>query len=204
LIASLPTRWAGRERRARPRQLRGRAQGVLCYDDSEPPFPAIVCETKRPAHGLDLDDVDQLRAYMNGVGSAAFGILTNGHEFRLYEYARQDREIRSIDDFDIDEVATTAFEDLTAAQRNALGELEYLHRDRFVNVGDAEYFRETYQEIPVQYRPGTDDEGYELFLDTVKRSPDELTEVLMGFFADYRGREDGSYPKRFLETTVPD
>ena len=30
---------------------------VLCYDDSEPPFPAIVCETKRPAHDLDLDDV---------------------------------------------------------------------------------------------------------------------------------------------------
>ena len=177
---------------------------VLCYDDSEPPFPVIVCETKRPAHDLDLDDVDQLRTYMNGVGSATFGILTNGHEFRLYEYVPQNREIRSIDGFDVGAVATTEFDDLTSDQRHALGELEYLRRDCFVNIGDAEYFRETYQQVPVQYQPGTEDEGYELFLDAVKQSLDELTEVLVRFFDDYRDREDGSYPKRFLETTFPD
>ena len=177
---------------------------VLCYDDSEPPFPAIVCETKRPAHDLDLDDVDQLRTYMNGVGSATYGILTNGHELRLYEYVPQDRDIRSIDGFSVSDLATSQFEDLTSAQRDALGELAYLRRDRFVDVGDAEYFRETYQEVPVQYQPGTEDEGYELFLDAVKRSLDELTEVLVRFFEDYRDRGGESYPGRFLETTFPD
>lgn len=30
---------------------------ILCYDDSDPPFPVIVCETKRPSHDLDLEDV---------------------------------------------------------------------------------------------------------------------------------------------------
>ena len=175
---------------------------LFCYDDSEPPFPVIGCETKRPASDLDLDDVDQLRRYMNGVGSAKFGILTNGHEFRLYAYVPQDREIRSIDGFDIGNVTTSGFDDLISAQRNALGELEYTHRDRFVNIGDAEYFRETYQQVPVQYQPGTEDEGYGLFLDAVKRSLDELTDVLVRFFDDYR--EDRSYPKRFLETTFPD
>jgi len=55
---------------------------VLCYDDSDPPFPVIVCETKRPSHDLDLNDVEQLETYMAGVGSADYGILTNGHEFR--------------------------------------------------------------------------------------------------------------------------
>ena len=58
---------------------------VLCYDDSDPPFPVIVCETKRPSHELDLSDVDQLETYMTGVGSADYGVLTNGRTFRIYE-----------------------------------------------------------------------------------------------------------------------
>ncbi|TKX52469.1 hypothetical protein, partial [Halorubrum sp. SP9] len=70
-----------------------------------------------------------------------------------------------------------------------LAELEYLHRSRYVDFGDAEYFRETYQEVPVQYQPGTDDEGYELFLEAIKDSLDELTDVLVNFFEDYRSRE---------------
>ncbi|ELZ98750.1 type i restriction-modification system methyltransferase subunit [Haloferax mucosum ATCC BAA-1512] len=177
---------------------------LLFYDDSEPPFPVIVCETKRPSHDLDLDDVEQLETYMNGVGSARYGILTNGHEFRLYEYESENREISGIDGFNVDAVAKTNFENLSEDQQNALGELEYLHRSRYVDFGDAEYFRETYQEVPVQYQPGTDDEGYELFLEAVKNSLDELTDVLKVFFDDYRERDEGSYPKDFLDSTFPD
>ncbi|ELZ60718.1 MULTISPECIES: Eco57I restriction-modification methylase domain-containing protein [unclassified Haloferax] len=177
---------------------------LLFYDDSEPPFPVIVCETKRPSHDLDLDDVEQLETYMNGVGSARFGILTNGHEFRLYEYESENREISGIDGFNVDAVAETNFENLSEDQQNALGELEYLRRSRYVDFGDAEYFRETYQEVPVQYQPGTDDEGYELFLEAVKNSLDELTDVLKVFFDDYRDRDEGSYPKEFLDSTFPD
>lgn len=177
---------------------------LLFYDDSEPPFPVIVCETKRPSHDLDLDDVEQLKTYMNGVGSAKYGILTNGHEFRLYEYASEDNTISSIDGFEVDMIATTDFENLSARQRSTLGELEYLHRSRYVGFGDAEYFRETYQEVPVQYQPGTDDEGYELFLEAVKDSLDELTTVLIEFFEDYRNRQEDSYPREFLDSTFPD
>ena len=177
---------------------------LLFYDDSQPPFPVIVCETKRPSHDLNLDDAEQLEAYMNGVGSARYAILTNGHEFRLYEYISEDRKIRSIDGFDVDELARVDFEGLSAGQRQALGELEYLQRSRYVDFGDIEYFRETYQEVPVEYQPGTEDEGYELFLEAVKDSLDELTSVIMEFFKDYRNREGDSYPKEFLESTFPD
>ncbi|PHQ38983.1 type I restriction endonuclease subunit M [Halorubrum persicum] len=177
---------------------------VLCYDDSDPPFPVIVCETKRPSHNLGLDDVEQLETYMNGVGSADYGILTNGHEFRLYDYDGDDRAVSVIDDFEVDAVADTDFEDLSDDQRRALSELESLHRSRFVDLGDAEYFRETYQEVPVQYQPGTDDEGYELFLDAVKDSLDVLTDVLKEFFEDYRDRPEDSYPRSFLDSTFPD
>ncbi|RQH00105.1 Eco57I restriction-modification methylase domain-containing protein [Natrarchaeobius oligotrophus] len=177
---------------------------VLCYDDSEPPFPVIVCETKRPSHDLDLSDVEQLEIYMNGVGSAKYGILTNGHTFRIYEYKPEDQSITSISDFDIGEIATTDLDQLTQSQRDALAELEYLRQDRHVNFTDPELFRETYQEVPVQYQEGAPDEGYEIFLDAVRQSLDELTEVLKRFFDDYRDREEGSYPKDFLETTFPD
>jgi type I restriction-modification system DNA methylase subunit len=177
---------------------------VLCYDDSDPPFPVIVCETKRPSHELGLDDTEQLETYLNGVGSAKYGILTNGHTFQLYDYDPSERAVSVIDGFDIEDVATTELDELESEQRNALAELDKLRRDRYVEFGDAETFRETYQEVPVQYQPGTDDEGYELFLDAVKQSLDEVTEVLKGFFDDYRDRPEGSYPKDFLETTFPD
>jgi type I restriction-modification system DNA methylase subunit len=177
---------------------------VLCYDDSDPPFPVIVCETKRPSHDLDLDDVEQLETYMNGVGSADYGILTNGHEFRLYEYDGNNRAVSVVDNFDIDTIAETDFEDLSDGQQNAIAELEYLHRSRFVDLGDAEYFRETHQEVPVQYQPGTDDEGYELFLDAVKDSLNVLTDVLKRFFQNYRERPEDSYPRSFLDSTFPD
>jgi type I restriction-modification system DNA methylase subunit len=177
---------------------------VLCYDDSDPPFPVIVCETKRPSHELDLDDTEQLETYLNGVGSAKYGILTNGHTFQLYDYDPSERAVSVVDGFDIGDVATTELDELEPERRNALAELDKLRRDRYVEFGDAETFRETYQEVPVQYQPGTDDEGYELFLDAVKQSLDEVTEVLKGFFDDYRDRPEGSYPKNFLETTFPD
>ncbi|WP_092923885.1 type I restriction enzyme HsdR N-terminal domain-containing protein [Halorubrum sodomense] len=78
---------------------------LLCFDDSEPPFPVIVCETKRPSHELELADRDQLEGYLVGVGSADYGILTNGHTFQLYEYLNDDRTIRKVDGFDVSDIA---------------------------------------------------------------------------------------------------
>lgn len=175
---------------------------VLCFDDSDPPFPVVVCETKRPAHELDLSDAEQLETYMSGLGSAEYGVLTNGREFRLYEYRPDSRSIRSIASFEIEDVATS--DELDADLREALDELEVLRQDRFVNVGDAEYFRERVREVPVQYQPGTDDEGYELFVDAVKDSLDELSDVMMDFFEDYQDRPEKSYPREFLKGTFPD
>lgn len=178
---------------------------VLSFDDSDPPFPVIVCETKRPSHDLDLKDVEQLKTYMGGVGSADYGILTNGHEFRLYEYDSEERSLTSIDGFEMGVVAEADdVGELEPDQRSALEELEYLRRDRFVNVGDAEYFRNRVREVPVQYQPGTDDEGYELFLDAVKQSLDELSSVMARFFDDYMERDVDSYPREFLESSFPD
>ncbi|WP_096391436.1 Eco57I restriction-modification methylase domain-containing protein [Halopenitus persicus] len=177
---------------------------VLCFDDDDPPFPVVVCETKRPSHDLELPDVDQLETYMVGVGSAEYGILTNGHEFRLYEYEPDERTIRAIDGFALDEVVDVEPSGLSPEQREVLEEFEYLRQDRFTNVGDAEYFRRRAREVPVQHQPGTDDEGYELFLDAVKKSLDELSSVMSRFFDDYKERPEDSYPREFLETTFPD
>jgi len=177
---------------------------VLCYDDSEPPFPAVVCETKIPTHDLDLDDVDQLETYVKGVGSAKYAVLTNGHDFRLYEYRPEAREITSIATIDVDDVAAVDAGDLTDDQRSALEKLAFLRRDRYVNVGDAEQFRDRYQEVPVEYRAGTEDEGYDLFLEAVTTALDELTEVMARFFEDYDDRGESSYAGRFLETTFED
>jgi type I restriction-modification system DNA methylase subunit len=177
---------------------------VLCYDDSEPPFPAVVCETKIPTHDLDLDDVGQLETYVKGVGSAKYAVLTNGHDFRLYEYRPEAREITSIATIDIDDVTAVDAEDLTDDQHSALEKLAFLRRDRYVNVGDAEQFRDRYQEVPVEYRAGTEDEGYDLFLEAVTTALDELTEVMARFFEDYDDRDENSYAGRFLETTFED
>lgn len=178
---------------------------VLCYDDSHPPFPVIACETKRPSHGLELPDFEQLKTYMGGLGSAKYGILTNSQEFHLYEYSAERRSLSAVADFDIGEVAAVNSVDaLTPEQTAALEELEYLRRDRFTNVGDIDYFRDRGKEVPVQYQPGTEDKGYELFLEAVKESLDELTNVLERFFDDYKERPTDSYPHEFLETTFPD
>ncbi|WP_345782048.1 N-6 DNA methylase [Natronococcus sp. A-GB1] len=136
------------------------------------------------------------------MGSAEYGVLTNGHEFRLYEYNPDDRAVRAVDDFEVEDVATA--DELSADLQESLDKLDVLRRDRFVNVGDAEYFREHVREVSVQYQPGTDDEGYELFVDAVKDSLDELADVMMNFFDDYQERPEGSYPRDFLESTYPD
>ncbi len=175
---------------------------VLCFDDSDPPFPVLVCETKRPSHDLKLDDVEQLETYMSGVGSAEYGVLTNGHDFRLYRYNPDQREINAVDGFAIEDVATA--DELSPELQDSLEELEILHRDRFVNVGDSEYFRDRVREVPVQYQPGTDDEGYDLFVDAVKDSLNQLSDVLVDFFDNYQDRPEGSYPRDFLESTFPD
>jgi hypothetical protein len=175
---------------------------ILCFDDSDPPFPVVVCETKRPSHDLDLSDAEQLETYMSGIGSAEYGVLTNGRELRLYEYRPDDRSIRSLESFEIEEVATT--DELDSGLRESLDELDQLHQDRYVNVGDAEYFRERVREVSVQYQPGTDDEGYELFVGAVKDSLDELSAVMIDFFEDYQDRPEDSYPRDFLESTFPD
>lgn len=175
---------------------------VLCFDDSDPPFPVVVCETKRPSHELELADVEQLETYMTGVGSGEYGVLTNGREFRLYEYQPDEREIRSVGGFDIETVATATAVD--GEVRESLELLTPLHRDRFVDLGDGEFFRERAREVPVQYQPGTDDEGYDLFVDAVKDSLDGLTAVMVEFFEDYRDRRSESYPREFLDSTFPD
>jgi len=177
---------------------------LLCYDDSEPPFPVIVCETKRPSHELDLSDHDQLETYMVSVGSADYGILTNGHTFNLYEYIKDDRTIQKVVGFEIDSLSTTEFSELDDEQQSALQELDYLHRERYIDLDAADFFRHRYQEVPVQYQEGVDDEGYEMFLNAITDSLDELTKVLKRFFDDYRDREEGSYPKHFLDSTFPD
>ncbi|WEL27343.1 Eco57I restriction-modification methylase domain-containing protein [Haloferax volcanii] len=179
--------------------VRGDRNDVLFYDDSNPPIPVVDCETKRPAKDLDIDDFQQLETYVKALGSAKYGVLTNGKELVLYDYNRDKGKLSSIIRFDITEIASLdESEELSSEQKAALQKLELIKRDRFVNIGDAKYFRTHYQEIPVEYRPEAEDFGYDLFLQSIRDSLTELTSVLEEFFQDYEKRD--SFVGEFLET----
>ena len=62
---------------------------ILLYDDSKPPLIVSVIETKKPDYTLNLGDVEQLKDYLEEVGTAKHAILTNGKILILYSFLNQ-------------------------------------------------------------------------------------------------------------------
>jgi len=174
---------------------------IVCFDDGTPPFPVIIIETKRPSETLTLSHIEQLENYLKELGSAKYGILTNGRKLVLYGYSLK-REMYKISEFNIDEIVEKESYEFSKDELKGILELKRLTRDRYVKLGDVEYFKNYYQETPLRYHKGLEGLGYDLFISSLKQSLEELTDVLMGLFDAYYKRED--YSGDFLRRSFAD
>lgn len=58
---------------------------ILFFDDSKPPLPVFIVETVNP--NLESEShIVKLEGYLKEIGRVRYGILTNGHDFSIYEY----------------------------------------------------------------------------------------------------------------------
>ncbi len=172
---------------------------IICYDDSDPPFPVIVFETKKPSETLTLESIEQLEGYLKEIGSAKHGVLTNGRKMVLYEYVSAVRPIEKKAEIDIDALLAKKISGLSEQDKTALLAFKYLSHDRFVRLTDIDIFSTKNKESPIDYGRGLKDIGYGLFVSSLKSSLDELTAILEMFFDNYIMRT--SYSGDFLKTS---
>ncbi len=172
---------------------------IICYDDSDPPFPVVVFETKKPSETLTLESIEQLEGYLKEIGSAKHGVLTNGRKMVLYEYVSAVRPIEKKAEIDIDALLAKKISGLAEQDKTALLAFKYLSHDRFVRLTDIDIFSTKNKESPIDYGRGLKDIGYGLFVSSLKSSLDELTTILELFFDDYIQRT--SYSGDFLKTS---
>lgn len=172
---------------------------IICYDDSDPPFPVIVFETKKPSETITLESLEQLEGYLKEVGSAKHGVLTNGRKMLLYEYVSAGRPLEKKAEIDIDALLAKKISGLSEQDKISIFAFMYLSHDRFVKLSDIDIFSTKNKESPIDYGRGLKDIGYGLFVSSLKSSLDELTATLELFFDDYIKRT--SYSGDFLKTS---
>jgi type I restriction-modification system DNA methylase subunit len=172
---------------------------IICYDDSEPPFPVIVFETKKPSETLTLESLEQLEGYLKEIGSAKHGVLTNGRKMVLYEYVSASRPLEKKAELDIDALLAKKIQDFSEQNKISIFAFKYLTHDRFVNLSDIDIFSTKNKESPIVYGRRLKDIGYDLFVSSLKFSLDELTSSLEVFFDNYIAR--ASYSGEFLTTS---
>jgi len=73
---------------------------LLIYKNEEQ-IPLIIVEVKRLSANLDKSEFrsgkTQLTAYLEGLGNVRWGILTNGYEWRLYDFHNNAIQIATLD-----------------------------------------------------------------------------------------------------------
>lgn len=160
---------------------------VILFDDSDPPFPVIIIETKRPDHELDVGDTQQLQGYLGEVGGARYGMLTNGRQYTLYRYSYDsEKNVGTLGK----PILNFVLPDSGAAFRlgSDLKTLDALSRDQFVAVAAPAFFKATHRQIPVASARHGDDEGYHLFVESLRVSLDQLQVTMERFFTEYQQR----------------
>ncbi|WGI17955.1 N-6 DNA methylase [Methanonatronarchaeum sp. AMET-Sl] len=162
---------------------------ILAFDDSNPPFPVLIIETKKPSTSLGINEKEQLDSYFRDVGSAKYGVLTNGKRFILFNYDSSKDESNKELEIDLKQIKNSEFEELSEDYKSKLNKLRYLSRNRFIGFEDSEYFRNNVREIDVEYKSG-ESRGYELFLNSLKLSIGNLTELMEEFFVFYSEIEE--------------
>ena len=159
---------------------------ILFYDDSDPPMPVFIVETVNP-NEESASHIGKLEGYLREIGRVRYGILTNGHDFSVYEYERDKKgeRIKKILPLDIDEIIRKGVANLTVEEKRDISQLKrLLVRDRYVKLSDIVYFKVYRNDIPLNYKK----RGYGLFIEGLRKSLEELNEVFTCFFDTYMKR----------------
>ncbi len=175
----------------------GEKYDIALYDEEK--FHVIIVETKNP--DVDLTDVDekQIRDYIEEVGSARYGILTNWHRLILYEY---NLEIgwKIIVNIDIKRVIYNYYFEFSSKEKSQILELRRLERRRLVKIEDHEYFIQNYRQIPVLKEK---EKGIQVLTTNLGQIIINLTDVMQRFFETYRKRGI-HHSKEFLDKAFSD
>jgi len=153
-----------------------------------------IIETKNPRIARLTDaHRSELKEHLDDYkGMAQYGVLTNGHELKLFEYTGEG-ELNELTSIDIDAFAGKGAEALSKTERQKVHLLRRLRMDRFVAVGP-EYFRKTAQTIKIE-----EPRNFDLFIEDLRGSLDELTRVIYErFFKFYWEAGPNHYGSKFL------
>lgn len=157
---------------------------ILFYDDSDPHLPVLIVETVNP-NEESASHIGKLEGYLKEIGRVRYGILTNGHDFSVYEYER-DKKAERVNkrlELNLDEIVYKGVANLTEKEKRDIFQLRIFVKDRFIKFGDVEYFRTYRNDIPLNYKL-----GYDLFIEGLRKSLEELNGVFTQFFDAYETR----------------
>ena len=154
---------------------------VICYDDSAPPLPVLIVETVSP-NEESASHIGKLEGYLKEIGRVRYGILTNGRNLSVYEYERDKKgeRIKKRLELNVDEIVHKDIADLTDEEKRDIFQLRIFVKDRFVKFGDVDYFKTYRNDIPLNYKL-----GYDLFIEGLRKSLEELNGVFTQFFGAY-------------------
>ena len=167
---------------------------IICYDDSDPPLPVLIIETVNP-NEKSLTHEEKLEDYLKEVGRVKFGILTNGHDLSIYKYEKERRRAGKILELNIDEIVQKGAENLSEKEMRSIIQLKKFGREKFIGFNeDIKYFKTHKNEIPLDYKV-----GYDLFIESLKRSLEELNEIFNQFLDAYERRRRHESGRRLRE-----
>jgi len=167
-------------------------EDIRLFDDQN--RCVAIIETKNPKIARLSDvHISELEEHLGDyTGIAQYGALTNGHEFRLFEYTSKG-ELNELASIDVDTFVQKSTEALSRAEREKVHLLRRLRRDHFVGIVEPEFFKKTVREIKVE-----DPKNFENFIEDLRASLNELTEIMERFFKFYRKAGPDHYGGKFL------
>ncbi|UYZ39531.1 MAG: N-6 DNA methylase [Candidatus Methanospirare jalkutatii] len=167
---------------------------IICYDDSDPPLPVLIIETVNP-NEESITHEEKLEDYLKEVRYVKFGILTNGHDLSIYKYEKERRRAGKILELNIDEIVQKGAENLSEKEMRSIIQLKKFGREKFIGFNeDIKYFKTHKNEISLDYKV-----GYDLFIESLKRSLEELNETFNQFLDAYERRRRHESGRRLRE-----
>ncbi len=165
---------------------------ILFYDDSDPPLPVLIIETVNPIVEVGTHEwnehIEKLKGYLKEVRCIGHGTLTNGHKLFLYNYDHEKNKTDKRLEIDIDQLVHKGATNLIERERgNVLQLSRILDKDRYVRLGDIEYFKKHRNVISLDT-----ERGYDFFIEGLKKSLKEITGAVIEFFDAYNKREHSS------------
>lgn len=175
----------------------GEKYDITLYDDGK--FPVIIVETKSPDDDLTKADEKQLKDYLEEVGSARYGVLTNWHYIILYEYGVQ-IGWKTIANINVERVIQKGISTLSSNEKSQILELNRLNIRKFVHLDDPEYFEKNYRQIPVLRER---EEGIKSLTENLGVIIINLSDVMKRFFEAYKKRTN-HHSRGFLDKAFKD